>query len=58
MASDSSVGMAAAFLAFACAAATRRARLASEVTVFSRTSSITAIGALSPLRASILMIRV
>ena len=34
------------------------ARLASEATVFSRTSSITAIGALSPLRASTLMIRV
>ena len=39
-------------------AAVRRARLASDVTVFSRTSSMTAIGALSPWRASTLMMRV
>ena len=40
------------------AAPARRARLASDVTVFSRTSSMTAIGALSPWRASTLMMRV
>ena len=38
--------------------ATRRARSASAVTVFSATSSMTAIGALSPLRGSVLMMRV
>ena len=37
---------------------TRRARSASEVTVFSLTSSMIAIGALSPLRGIVLMMRV
>ena len=41
-----------------CYAATRRARSASSVTVRCATSSITAMGALSPLRGSVLVIRV
>ncbi len=41
-----------------CDAATRRARSASDVTVFCATSSITAMGALSPLRGSVFVMRV
>ncbi len=56
----SSAGAAAAGAAAGrrCDPATRRARSASSVTVFCDTSSITAMGALSPWRGSVLVMRV